>query len=128
MSANYQADGAAERSEQLRITEAVHEIAEHRASIEQAKGMLMYIYDIDADRAFELLKWRSQTTNVKLRAIAQRLAEELPRSASDRKSDLRSAADEILLAIDESDDPPDEAPTSGPRRLRSLEASRSAKD
>ena len=37
------------------MTEAVAEIAEARASIEQAKGMLMVVYRIDADTAFDLL-------------------------------------------------------------------------
>ena len=38
-----------------------------RGGIEQAKGMLMLIYRINSDSAFELIKWRSQETNVKLR-------------------------------------------------------------
>ena len=42
------------------ITEAVAEIAENRAVIEQVKGILMMVYRIDADAAFDLLKWRSQ--------------------------------------------------------------------
>jgi fructose-specific component phosphotransferase system IIB-like protein len=51
------------RSDEAReatISAAVAEIAEHRAAIEQAKGVLMYIYRIDAAAAFDLLKWRSQ--------------------------------------------------------------------
>src|SRR5258708_5919191 len=56
------------------ISAAVAQIAEHRAAIEQTKGMLMLIYRIPADTAFELLKRRSQATNVKLRALAQQLS------------------------------------------------------
>ncbi|MGV0816046.1 PAS and ANTAR domain-containing protein [Mycolicibacterium boenickei] len=56
------------------VTEVVAEIAEARSAIEQAKGMLMLIYRIDADAAFELLKWRSQETNTKLRLLAEQLA------------------------------------------------------
>lgn len=56
------------------VTEAVAEIAEARGVIEQAKGMLMVIYRIKADAAFELLKWRSQETNTKLRLLAEQLA------------------------------------------------------
>jgi fructose-specific component phosphotransferase system IIB-like protein len=37
------------------VAAAVAEIAESRASIEQAKGMLMVVYRIDADTAFDLL-------------------------------------------------------------------------
>ncbi len=43
---------------------AVAQIAENRATIEQAKGMLMLIYNIPADRAFDILRWRSQHTNI----------------------------------------------------------------
>ena len=32
----------------------------------------MVVYRVDADAAFELLKWRSQETNVKLRILAER--------------------------------------------------------
>ncbi|OMC04971.1 antitermination regulator [Mycobacterium sp. NS-7484] len=56
------------------VTEVVAEIAEARSAIEQAKGMLMLIYRINADAAFELLKWRSQETNTKLRLLAEQLA------------------------------------------------------
>jgi hypothetical protein len=41
------------------ITEAVAEIAENRAVIEQVKGILLLVYRIDPDAAFDLLKWRS---------------------------------------------------------------------
>lgn len=49
------------------ISARVAEITGNRAVIERAKGMLMLVYGIDADAAFDLLKWRSQETNVKLR-------------------------------------------------------------
>jgi PAS domain S-box-containing protein len=48
------------KQRQESITEAVAEIADHRAAIEQAKGVLMYIYGIGPDAAFDILKWRSQ--------------------------------------------------------------------
>lgn len=55
------------------VTAALAEIAENRAVIEQVKGMLMLIYRVDGDAAFELLRWRSQECNVKLRALAEQL-------------------------------------------------------
>ncbi|MGV9800807.1 PAS and ANTAR domain-containing protein [Mycobacterium sp. NPDC003449] len=58
---------------QQRLTDEVAEITEARGGIEQAKGMLMVIYRIDADAAFELLRWRSQETNTKLRALAEQI-------------------------------------------------------
>jgi fructose-specific component phosphotransferase system IIB-like protein len=62
------------RAREEAVTEAVAEIAEARGAIEQAKGMLMLIYRISADAAFDLLKWRSQETNTKLRVLAEQLA------------------------------------------------------
>ena len=47
------------------ITAALAELADHRAAIEQAKGVLMYVYRIDAEAAFEVLRWRSQDGNVR---------------------------------------------------------------
>ncbi len=58
------------------VTERLAEIAENRAGIEQAKGMLMLVYGIDGDAAFSLLKWLSQESNVKLRALAEQIAED----------------------------------------------------
>jgi hypothetical protein len=59
---------------QDKVTEAVAEIAESRGGIEQAKGMLMLVYRINAESAFELLRWRSQETNVKLRILAEQIS------------------------------------------------------
>ncbi len=56
-----------------RISEAVSAFADNRALIEQAKGMLAVVYGLDADAAFEILKWRSQQSNMKLRTVAERL-------------------------------------------------------
>ncbi|MGV0779628.1 PAS and ANTAR domain-containing protein [Mycolicibacterium peregrinum] len=64
------------QDQQQAVTEVVAEIAEARGAIEQAKGMLMLIYRLDEDAAFELLKWRSQETNVKLRLLAEQLAQD----------------------------------------------------
>src|ERR1700679_2091671 len=43
------------------------------AVIEQAKGVLMYVYQVDADPAFDVLNWRSHETKVKLCALAEQL-------------------------------------------------------
>jgi hypothetical protein len=58
------------------ITERVTEIAEHRAVIEQTKGMLMMVYGIDEAAAFNVLKSLSQVHNVKLVLLAQQVAED----------------------------------------------------
>jgi fructose-specific component phosphotransferase system IIB-like protein len=79
------------------LTEAVAEIAEARGAIEQAKGMLMVIYRISADSAFELLKWRSQETNTKLRKLAERIARDFLELRYDEELPPRSAYDRLLL-------------------------------
>jgi PAS domain S-box-containing protein len=55
------------------ISQAVGDIAENRGVIEQAKGVLMYVYQVDADAALDVLKWRSQETKVELCALAEQL-------------------------------------------------------
>lgn len=52
------------------VSEQVQRFRERSGSIEQAKGMLMLIYGVDEDRAFDVLTWRSQHDNVKLRDVA----------------------------------------------------------
>lgn len=49
---------------------AVAAATEHRAAIEQAKGMLMMAYGVDADASMALLKRVSQESNVKVHTIA----------------------------------------------------------
>jgi fructose-specific component phosphotransferase system IIB-like protein len=80
-----------------RVTEAVAEIAEARGGIEQAKGMLMVVYRIDADSAFELLKWRSQESNVKLRLLAGQVVEDFLGLSYDEVLPTRSVYDRLLL-------------------------------
>jgi ANTAR domain-containing protein len=78
------------------ITAKVAEITEHRAVIEQAKGMLMLIYGLEADPAFDLLKWRSQKSNVKLRRLAQELIDDF-RAVREEVITARLPFDELLL-------------------------------
>src|SRR6202044_2223840 len=61
---------ADEAREVVSITRGIAEIADDRAVIEQAKGVLMYVYQVDTDAAFEVLKWRSQETKVELCVLA----------------------------------------------------------
>jgi hypothetical protein len=76
MSSEEQVDRTVERCQQQYITEAVQTIVGRRAPIEQTKGMLMFVYGIDADAAFNLLRWQSQQHNVKLRLIAELILED----------------------------------------------------
>lgn len=79
------------------ITENVSAFIESRTVIEQAKGALMVIYGISADRAFDVLTWKSQQFNVKVRVVAEELVAALP-TALDLPFDVRGAFDRILLA------------------------------
>jgi hypothetical protein len=79
------------------ITEAVAEIAEARGVIEQTKGMLMLVYRINADSAFELLKWRSQETNTKLRVLAEQIVNDFLGLMYEETLPPRSAYDRLLL-------------------------------
>jgi PAS domain S-box-containing protein len=88
------------RSDEAReatISEAVAEFAEHRAAIEQAKGVLMYVYQVEADAAFDVLKWRSQETDVKLRALAEQLLADIRTLKHDESESCRSTFDRLLL-------------------------------
>jgi PAS domain S-box-containing protein len=79
------------------VTEAVAEIAEARGGIEQAKGMLMLVYRITADSAFELLKWRSQESNVKLRVLAEQIVKDFLELSYNEVLPTRPTYDSLLL-------------------------------
>ncbi len=82
------------------LDEALPDLFESRAAIDQAKGVLMYVYRVSAEQAFRVLQWRSQETNVKLRALAKQLVAELgalPAPAAD----LQSQFDHLLLTAHE---------------------------
>jgi PAS domain S-box-containing protein len=88
---------AREVTEQARITERVAEISTRRAVIEQAKGALMIIYDIDADTAFALLTWRSQDTNTKLKSLAEQIVSDFREVGGNSVLPPRSTYDGILM-------------------------------
>lgn len=54
---------------------AMARIAEHRAVIDQAKGMLMLVNGCDADEAFGILRRCSANANIKLHDVAHRLVD-----------------------------------------------------
>ncbi|OBB93932.1 PAS and ANTAR domain-containing protein [Mycobacterium sp. 852002-40037_SCH5390672] len=64
------------RSREESISAKVAEIAGRRGVIDRTKGMLMLIYGIDEDAAFNMLKTLSQSENTKLGLLAQRIAED----------------------------------------------------
>jgi hypothetical protein len=89
-----------EHQHQKQLSAAIAEIAENRATIEQAKGMLMVVYGIDAEAAFDLLRWRSQEANVKLRLLARQVVIDFRALTQTETSPPRSAFDNLLLTAD----------------------------
>jgi hypothetical protein len=81
--------------------EAVQRSAETRATIEQAKGVLIGAYGIDADTAFDLLRWTSQQTNTKLRLVASNLVDHFTHRQAAATS-ARHRARGLLQTISES--------------------------
>lgn len=61
------------------IRDAIGGVLEHRAVIEQAKGILMVGYGVTEDAAFAVLVSASQATNLKVREVAARLVTRLSR-------------------------------------------------
>ncbi len=79
------------------ITDAVAEITDQRAIIEQVKGVLCVVYRIDAEAAFDLLRWRSQEANVKLRALAEQLMADFRSAGGGQELPDRETFDNLLM-------------------------------
>ncbi|MFI5779802.1 PAS and ANTAR domain-containing protein [Nocardia sp. NPDC051570] len=82
------------------IDEVIPDLVDARAPIEQAKGILSLIYELDPERAFAVLRWRSQYTNVKLRDLAVQLVRDA-RHLEPNRAGLRIRFDHILLTLHE---------------------------
>ena len=67
--------------------------------IDQAKGMLILLYGVDDQTAFDTLRRHSQNTNIKLRALAEQLVSNY-RALSNGDGDPRSL-DDCLSERDE---------------------------
>lgn len=83
--------------ERQRIYDDASEIVGRRALIEQTKGMLMFVYGIDADAAFDILRSQSQQHNVKLRLIAEQIMTDLIELSNTKAPPRRIAFDGLLL-------------------------------
>lgn len=81
---------------QSEVTSVLSDVAAARAPIEQAKGVLMAAYGVSADRAFDILVWRSQETNVKVRDLA---AHFLTAIAGKVSPDTRTHIDHALVTV-----------------------------
>ncbi len=87
---------ATESTSSSRDADAAFEFDANRAIIEQAKGMLMFMYGIDADEAFQRLREQSQQHNVKLRLIAQQVSKDLVELARSSSPSRRMEHDLLL--------------------------------
>jgi PAS domain S-box-containing protein len=85
-----------EQARQDHMTVELALISERRSAIDQAKGMLMMLYNIDDAAAFDLLKWRSQQTNVKLARLAEQIVSDFTGSRHNGEM-TRSTYDQLLL-------------------------------
>jgi hypothetical protein len=85
---------------QVALDEALPDLFEARAIIEQAKGILMAIYRVSPEQAFGVLRWRSQETNSKLRSLAKQLIAEMS-TQPPPSADIQAAFDHLLLTVHE---------------------------
>lgn len=60
------------------LRDAVTRFRERAATIEQAKGILMELYGLPADEAFEVLRAHSNQANVKVHSLAEQLVQHGP--------------------------------------------------
>ncbi|OUC76061.1 diguanylate cyclase [Gordonia lacunae] len=81
---------------QRRVDDQVRAFRDSSGVIEQAKGMLMLVYGVNADRAFDVLRWRSQQENVKIRDVAAALLDEI-QAGLVMEDHHRRRLDEIVL-------------------------------
>jgi hypothetical protein len=90
------------------VREALEGSVQARAVIEQAKGILIAVYGVDAEAAYQLLRWHSQHGNVKLRLIAQALVRTFVEGDPDATSPRRRVST-FLDRVSRSDVPTDAA-------------------
>jgi GAF domain-containing protein len=60
----------------IALSAQLNEALQSRAVIDQAKGMLMATHGISADEAFDKIKSISQSTNIKVRELAQQIVDD----------------------------------------------------
>jgi PAS domain S-box-containing protein len=84
---------------QRTVSDMVATIEASRAVINQAIGIVMWNYGVSAERAFDVLAWRSKETNVKLRCIAEQFIRDL--AVTPPSDGVRAAVDHALLTAHE---------------------------
>jgi hypothetical protein len=95
--------GRLDENRQEVLKETLPEVVAAREVIEQAKGVLMFIYGINAEQAFGVLQWRSQETNTKLRDLAAKLVAAVVAQGGGPVQQ-RTRFDHLLLTVHERPD------------------------
>ncbi|MFC8042888.1 ANTAR domain-containing protein [Nocardia sp. NPDC057353] len=80
------------------VDESVTRFLADRAVVERAVGMLLLVYGIPADRAREILTWRSTETGLSVEELATRLCTAVS-GRSPAPAELRSRFDDLLLTV-----------------------------
>ena len=75
------------------VADSIQRALQTRAPIEQAKGILMALHGVDADKAFDLLRRESQATNTRLHTVATELVTRLSTPATDDSSTTEISPD-----------------------------------
>ena len=63
--------------------------------------MLILVYGVDEDGAFEMLRWRSQSTNTKLRTLAGQLVADYRSLCNGEALPSRAVYDNALMSVQE---------------------------
>lgn len=84
------------RDNDVSVAATLSKIVDDRAAIEQVKGMMMVVYGITEQQAFDLLQWRSQVTNTKLRTLAVQIRTDIEGEVPADVA-LRQTFDHLLL-------------------------------
>ncbi|MGK8506069.1 PAS and ANTAR domain-containing protein [Nocardia asiatica] len=80
------------------LDDLLPDVIDARAVIEQAKGIMMFVYGVNADQAFRVLRWRSQETNIKIRTLAEQLVADVV-AMGGALAQQRTRFDHLLLTI-----------------------------
>ncbi|WP_170315486.1 ANTAR domain-containing protein [Nakamurella deserti] len=105
--------------------EAVSRATQTREVIDQAKGIMMVVLDLDAEQAFDLLRWHSSRANVKLRDICAAVIDAMAAGATATAPRQRLAG--VFAALGSTSTPrPGWTRSAGQSRSAAAEAAESA--
>lgn len=82
------------------VDRAVADFAEHRAVIEQAKGVLVQLYSIDSDTAWQVLRAYSANHNRKVRDLAAMLVDAAGADDTPSKERRDDSVDALLRRLE----------------------------